>query len=48
MTKAQQQRLNQLVNKIADDPSLLLKNKLALAAQQRRSQRVIKKDTVNW
>ena len=48
LSKEQRQRLQQLVNKVNDDPSLLLKNKMALEARKRRNQRVLNKDRVNW
>ncbi|NRA84441.1 MAG: VWA domain-containing protein [Gammaproteobacteria bacterium] len=48
LTKEQQRHLEQLLKKVADDPSLLLRNKMALEARKRRSGRIIKKDRVNW
>ena len=48
LTKEQQRHLEQLLKKVADDPSLLLRNKMALEARKRRSSRIIKKDRVNW
>lgn len=48
LTPEQLQRLNQLVKKIPDDPSLLLKNKMAVEAQKRQHQRVTRKDRKKW
>jgi len=48
LSKEQLAHLNQLVNKINDDPSLLLKNKMAVEARKRQRQRLVKKETKNW
>lgn len=48
LTPEQLQRLNRLVKKIPDDPSLLLKNKMALEARKRQHQRVTTKERKQW
>lgn len=48
LTPEQLQRLNQLVKKIPDDPSLLLKNKMAVEARKRQYQRVTTKERKKW
>jgi len=48
LTKEQLAHLNQLMNKINDDPSLLLKNKMAIEARKRQRQRLVKKEAKNW
>jgi len=48
LTPEELQRLNRLVKKIPDDPSLLLKNKMALEARKRQHQRVTTKERKKW
>lgn len=48
LSKEQLAHLNQLVKKINDDPSLLLKNKMAVEARQRQRQRTSHKENKNW
>ena len=48
LSPEERQRLNQLMKKIPDDPSLLLRNKMLLEAQKRRRQGVITKEKQNW
>jgi len=48
LTPEELQRLNRLVKKIPDDPSLLLKNKMALEARKRQHQRVSTKERKQW
>lgn len=48
LTKEQLAHLNQLVNKINDDPSLLLKNKMAVEARKRQRSRLAQKEAKNW
>ena len=48
LSPEERQRLNQLMKKIPDDPSLLLRNKMLLEAQKRRRQGITTKEKQNW
>jgi len=49
LTPEEQQRMNQLMNQVTDDPSLLLRNKMLLNYQQRQqNQGQTSEDTVRW
>ena len=48
LSPEQLQRLNQLVKKIPDNPSLLLKNKMAVEARKRQHERSVRKERKKW
>lgn len=48
LSKEELAHLNQLVKKVNDDPSLLLKNKMAVEARKRQRQRTSNKEHKNW
>ncbi|MDP2561738.1 VWA domain-containing protein [Psychrobium sp. 1_MG-2023] len=48
LTKEQLQHLNQLVKKIPDNPSLLLKTKMAVEARKRQLQRTTTRNNQKW